>query len=59
MTALVHAAPEAVRLPGDSKTAAVDFPEFRAWHALLQPLFGAEPPTWEKKKPAQLAMLEE
>ena len=46
MDALVNAAPEAVRFPGKkgSKTAADDFPEFRAWHALLKPLFAIEPP---------------
>jgi adenine-specific DNA methylase len=47
MEALVHAAPEAVRHDDGKKTSAASmFPEFRAWHALLQPLFGLEPPDW-------------
>jgi len=47
MEALIHAAPEAVRHDDGKKTsAAAVFPEFRAWHALLQPLFGIEPPDW-------------
>lgn len=50
MEALVKAAPVAVRFPGKGKkkAAADDFPEFRAWHAMLKPLFGIEPPSWEK-----------
>ncbi len=53
MTALVHAAPDAVRFPGKKgkKTAADDFPEFRAWHALLKPLFAIEPPEWKESMP--------
>lgn len=47
LEALVHAAPEAVRHDDGKKTSAASmFPEFRAWHALLQPLFGLEPPDW-------------
>ena len=50
MEALIHAAPEAVRVDDGKKTsAAAMFPEFRAWHALLQPLFGIEPPDWTPK----------
>ena len=58
MAALVNAAPEAVRFSGNGrqKTAADDFPEFRAWHALLKPLFGIEPPEWKRRLPDQLAM---
>ena len=54
MEALVKAAPMAVRFPGKGKkkTAADEFPEFRAWHAMLKPLFGIEPPSWEE--PAEL-----
>jgi hypothetical protein len=33
------------------------FAEFRAWHALLEPLFGLAPPDWTEKQPDQ-AMLE-
>jgi hypothetical protein len=47
LEALVHAAPEAVRHDDGKKTsAAALFPEFRAWHALLHPLFGLEAPDW-------------
>jgi adenine-specific DNA methylase len=53
MQALVLAAPEAVRHEKGKKAAAALFPEFRAWHALLQPLFGIEPPDWTEKAPPQ------
>lgn len=53
MQALVAAAPEALRHEKGKKSAAAFFPEFRAWHALLQPLFGMEPPDWTEKPPAQ------
>jgi len=53
MEALVRAAPTAVRFPGKAPlaakgkpTAADRLPEFRAWHAMLEPLFGLEPPEW-------------
>ena len=48
MEALVLAAPPAVRFPGQKgkPTAADRLPEFRAWHAMLEPLFGIEPPEW-------------
>ncbi len=60
MQALVLAAPEAVRRLKGKKSAAALFPEFRAWHALLQPLFGFEPPDWTEKAPPQgLLPLEE
>ena len=49
MEALVHAAPEAVRHDKGKKSAAAEFPEFRAWHALLDPLFGIAPPDWTEK----------
>ncbi|MBB5688602.1 adenine-specific DNA methylase [Roseomonas alkaliterrae] len=49
--ALLNAAPPAVRR---EKTAvAAQFPEFRAWHAMLQPLFGITPPDWTEKGPDQ------
>jgi putative DNA methylase len=50
MEALVNAAPIAVRFAGKGKkkTAADEFPEFRAWHALLKPLFGIDPQKWEE-----------
>ncbi|MCK4473128.1 MAG: hypothetical protein KAW49_15205, partial [Anaerolineae bacterium] len=57
MEALVNAAPPAVRFPGKGKkTAADEFPEFRAWHAMLKPLFGIEPPEWEEPVAAQPAL---
>ena len=51
MQALLNAAPEAMRREKGAKSAAAQFPEFRAWHALLQPLFDIEPPDWTEKKP--------
>ena len=53
MTALLTAAPEAVRHEKGKKSAAAKYPEFRAWHALLQPLFAIEPPDWTEKPPPQ------
>jgi adenine-specific DNA methylase len=52
--ALLRAAPPALR---SEKTAAGrKFAEFRAWHALLQPLFGLTPPDWTEKKPDQAVL---
>jgi len=58
MEALVNAAPPAVRFPGkgEKKTAADEFPEFRAWHTMLKPLFGIEPPEWKEPVKAQPAL---
>lgn len=53
MEALVSAAPEAMRHEKGKKSAAAEFPEFRAWHTLLQPLFAIEPPDWAEKTPPQ------
>ena len=50
MEALVHAAPQAVRFKRGKTSAAAKFPEFRAWHALLQPLFGVKSPEWVEEK---------
>lgn len=54
MEALLHAAPDAVRFAKltkkgveDSTAASTQFPEFRAWHAMLEPLFGIAPPEWK------------
>ncbi|MFH1072612.1 MAG: DNA methyltransferase, partial [Nanoarchaeota archaeon] len=58
MEALVHAAPEALRFDKGKKSAAAQFPEFLAWHALLEPLFGIKPPEWVEKKPAQGTLLD-
>jgi hypothetical protein len=49
LEALVLAAPEAVHHEAGAKSAAAIFPEFRAWHDLLQPLFAIEPPDWTQK----------
>ena len=59
MVALVNAAPIAVRFhgKGKAKTAADEFPEFRAWHALLQPLFGVEPPEWKEPVAPQATLV--
>ncbi len=50
MEALVRAAPPALRFPGtkNSETMADAYPEFRAWHEMLKPLFGIEPPEWHQ-----------
>ncbi|MEW6073152.1 MAG: DUF1156 domain-containing protein [Planctomycetota bacterium] len=53
MAALVGAAPEALRREKGRRSAAAKFPEFRAWHALLEPLFGVAPPDWREKAPPQ------
>ena len=50
MEALVKAAPQGVRFAGKGKkkTMADEFPEFRAWHAMLKPIFGITPPEWKE-----------
>ena len=55
--ALLKASPLALRR--EKGAAALKFPEFRAWHAVLQPLFGITPPDWTEKGPDQgmLALL--
>jgi adenine-specific DNA methylase len=58
MEALVTAAPEAVRHDKGKKSAGARFPEFRAWHALLSPLFSVAPPDWTEKKVAQAGLFE-
>jgi putative DNA methylase len=57
MESLVHAAPLGVRREKGKGSAAAEFPEFRAWHALLKPLFGVEPPDWSEKTALQLDLL--
>lgn len=57
MQALAQAAPEAVRREGGKGSVAASFPEFRAWHSMLEPLFGVEPPDWsEPRAPDQLTI---
>jgi len=53
MGALVLAAPEALRFEAGKKSAAAEFPEFRAWHALLEPLFSIKPAEWKRKAEPQ------
>lgn len=59
MTALVNATPPAVRFPGKgkAKTQADEFPEFRAWHTMLKPLFAIEPPEWKEPTAIQQTLL--
>ncbi|MBM4273485.1 MAG: DUF1156 domain-containing protein [Deltaproteobacteria bacterium] len=59
MAALVAAAPVAVRHDKGEKSAAARFPEFRAWHRLLKPLFDLEPPDWTEAPPPELPLLKE
>lgn len=54
MKALVKAAPVGLRNPDKKGSAAKDYPEFRAWHDLLKPLFGIEPPDWTEKPETQM-----
>ncbi|MGE5618587.1 MAG: DUF1156 domain-containing protein [Sphingomonadaceae bacterium] len=54
MEALVLAAPEAVRHDTGKLSVASIFPEFRAWHALLKPVFGIEPPDWTERTSPQM-----
>jgi adenine-specific DNA methylase len=53
LEALVVAAPEALRHEKGKKSAAAKYPEFRAWHALLEPLFGITPADWTEEPPPQ------
>lgn len=46
MEALVKAAPRALHKDAGKNSPAAEFPEFHAWHALLEPLFGITPPDW-------------
>lgn len=53
MEALVHAAPQAVRFEKGKTSAAAMYPEFRAWHEMLEPLFSLAAPEWKKPEIAQ------
>jgi len=46
MEALLKAAPPALWHEKGKKSAAAEYPEFRAWHAMIDPLFGVTPPEW-------------
>jgi adenine-specific DNA methylase len=59
MEALVHAAPEAVRFERGKTSAGVKFPEFRAWQALLKPLFDITPPEWTEAPIAQPRLMKD
>ncbi|MCZ8140257.1 MAG: DUF1156 domain-containing protein [Acetobacteraceae bacterium] len=52
--ALLRAAPPAVRR--EKNAVAQKFAEFRAWHAMLQPVFALTPPDWTEKKPDQAVL---
>ncbi len=46
MEALLKAAPPALWHEKGKTSAAAEYPEFRAWHAMIDPLFGIKPPEW-------------
>ncbi len=48
MDALLKAAPPALWFDRGKQSAGALYPEFRAWHAMLEPLFGIVPPEWEE-----------
>lgn len=57
MEALVKAAPLALWHDTGKKSAAALYPEFRAWHAMIEPIFGITPPEWPApQKEAELAL---
>jgi adenine-specific DNA methylase len=56
MEALVHAAPVALRRSGGRGSAADTYPEFRAWHDLLGPLFAIEAPDWSEPDDGVLSL---
>jgi putative DNA methylase len=59
MEALVRAAPMALRFEKKKTDVAAKFPEFRTWHALLNPLFAMEPPAWVEAPVQQPRLLED
>jgi hypothetical protein len=48
---LLKAAPPALWYEKGKTSAAAQYPEFRAWHAMLEPLFGVTPPEWAEPAP--------
>lgn len=46
MEALLKAAPRALWHEKGKTSAAAEYPEFRAWHSMIDPLFGIAPPEW-------------
>ncbi|MCW5979536.1 MAG: DUF1156 domain-containing protein, partial [Bryobacteraceae bacterium] len=55
MEALAKGAPRALWKETGKNSPAAHFPEFRAWHALLEPVFGITPPEWVEAPPPQAA----
>jgi adenine-specific DNA methylase len=49
MEALIKAAPPALWFDKGKTSAGALYPEFRAWHAMIEPIFGVEPPEWVEK----------
>jgi adenine-specific DNA methylase len=49
MEALLKAAPPALWHEKGKTSAAALYPEFRAWHAMIDSLFGISPPDWPKE----------
>ena len=56
MEALTIAAPRALRKKDGKNSPAATFPEFHAWHALLEPLFGINPPDWTEAAVPQASL---
>jgi adenine-specific DNA methylase len=50
MEALLKAAPPALWFEKGKTSAAAIYPEFRAWHAMIEPLFGITPPEWPESE---------
>lgn len=50
MEALLKAAPPALWYETGKQSTAALYPEFRAWHAMIEPLFGITPPEWPEPK---------
>lgn len=60
MEALVRAAPPALQFEKGKTSAAAMYPEFQAWHALLEPLFGIDAPKWvEEVIPSGMPLFEQ
>jgi putative DNA methylase len=49
MAALINAAPPALQFDRGKTSAGHKFPEFRAWHEMLEPLFGIVPAEWKEE----------
>ena len=54
--ALLKAAPRALWHDKGKTSAAALYPEFRAWHAMVGPLFGINPPEWAEAEDADLEL---